>query len=70
MPTGQQLTDAVQMFLKGMELEEHQTFVAVHANTHLACAFEAQGDIWGGQRLGKAEIEKFNNEKRNLLIIT
>ena len=32
-PTEQQLTEAVQMFLKGMGLEEHQTLVAVHANT-------------------------------------
>ena len=41
MPTEQQLTDAVQMFLKGMELEEHQRLVAVHANTQLVYAFEA-----------------------------
>ena len=32
-PTEQQVMEAVQMFLKGMGLEEHQTLVAVHANT-------------------------------------
>ena len=32
-PTEQQITEAVQMFLKGMGLEGHQTLVAVHANT-------------------------------------
>ncbi len=32
-PTEQQITEAAQMFLKGMGLEGHQTPVAVHANT-------------------------------------
>ena len=32
-PTEQQVMEAVQIFLKGMGLEEHQTLVAVHANT-------------------------------------
>ena len=32
-PTGQQVMEAVRIFLKGMGLEEHQTLVAVHANT-------------------------------------
>lgn len=32
-PTEQQITEAAQMFLKGMGLEGHQTLVAVHANT-------------------------------------
>ena len=32
-PTSQKVTDAVRMFLKGMGLKEHQTLVAVHANT-------------------------------------
>ena len=69
MPTEQQLTDAVQMFLKGMELEEHQRLVAVHANTQLVYAFEAQGDIWGGKGLARQKL-KNSTMKRNLLIIT
>ena len=32
-PTELQVMEAVQIFLKGMGLEEHQTLVAVHANT-------------------------------------
>lgn len=32
-PTEQQITEAVRMFLKGMGLEEHQTLVTIHANT-------------------------------------